>query len=104
MSRLSDAAWIDYEQDGDKNALATKQSLFFRSVFMPTLGSALDGVRQGDAKALRVFPDRLEAGPQAPSGKPAGRDAFPGADHRPCETKGRMMAVRMGPRPWIATR
>jgi hypothetical protein len=42
--------------------LATKHALFFRSVFMPTLASALDRVRSGDAEALRVFGDRLEAG------------------------------------------
>jgi hypothetical protein len=62
MSELPDAAWMDYERDGDKEALATKHALFFRSVFMPTLASALDRVRSGDAEALRVFGDRLQAG------------------------------------------
>jgi len=61
VSELPDAAWIDYEQNGDKEALATKHALFFRSVFMPTLACALDGVRSGDAGALRVFGERLEA-------------------------------------------
>jgi hypothetical protein len=62
MSALPDAAWTDYEGDGDKEALAIKQALFFRSVFMPSLASALDRIRSGDNEALRIFGDRLEAG------------------------------------------
>src|SRR5262249_31799935 len=37
VSELPDAAWVDYERDGNAEALATKRALFFRSVFMPTL-------------------------------------------------------------------
>jgi len=59
---LPDAAWADYERDGNKEALATKHALFFRAIFMPTLASALDRVRSGDADAPRVFGDRLETG------------------------------------------
>ena len=59
---LPDAAWTDYERDGNKEALATKHALLFRSIFMPSLASALDRVRSGDAEALRLFGDRLEAG------------------------------------------
>ena len=62
MAALPDGAWTDYERDGNKEALATKQALFFRSVFMPSLASALDRVSLGDAEALRIFGDRLEAG------------------------------------------
>jgi hypothetical protein len=62
MFELPDIAWTDYERDGDKGALATKHALFFRSVFMPSLASALDGVRSGDAEALRIFGNRLETG------------------------------------------
>lgn len=62
MSALPDAAWNDYERDGNKEALANKHALFFRSVFMPSLASALDRVRAGDAEALRIFGDHLEAG------------------------------------------
>jgi hypothetical protein len=62
MLALPDAAWTDYERDGNKEALATKHALFFRSVFMPSLGSALARVRSGDAEALDIFGDRLEAG------------------------------------------
>jgi hypothetical protein len=61
-SALPDAAWTDYERDGNKEALAAKHALFFRSVFMPSLASGLDRVRSGDAEALRIFGDRLEAG------------------------------------------
>ena len=59
---LPDAAWTDYQLDADKEALATKQALFFRSVFMPSLASALTRVRDGDAEALRSFADRLQEG------------------------------------------
>jgi hypothetical protein len=46
---------------GRKQAsLATKHTLFFRAVFMPSLASALDGIRSGDAEALRIFGDRME--------------------------------------------
>jgi hypothetical protein len=62
MSALPDAAWTDYERDGNKGGLATKHALFFRSIFMPSLASALDRVRSGDTEALRIFGDRLEAG------------------------------------------
>jgi hypothetical protein len=62
MSALSDGGWTDYERDGNKEGLATKQALFFRSVFMPSLASALDGVRSGDGEAVRLFGERLEAG------------------------------------------
>ncbi len=62
MSVLQDAAWIDFERDGNKQTLAAKHALFFRSVFMPSLASALTSVRAGDVAALRNFGDRLEAG------------------------------------------
>ena len=62
MFNLRDAAWADYERDGNKDALATKHCLFFRSIFMPSLACALDRVRSGDADPVRIFGDRLEAG------------------------------------------
>jgi hypothetical protein len=62
MSELRDAAWTDYERDGNREALASSHALFFRSVFMPSLGSALARVRSGDAEALHIFGDHLEAG------------------------------------------
>jgi hypothetical protein len=61
MFTLPDAAWNEYERDGNKEAFATKHALFFRSIFVPSLASALDRVRSGDANALRIFSDQLEA-------------------------------------------
>jgi hypothetical protein len=62
MSLLPDVAGNNYESDGNKEALAARHALFFRSVCMPSLASALTRVRAGDAEALRMFGDRLEAG------------------------------------------
>ena len=62
MSEVPDAAWTDYERDGNKEALATKHARFFRSIFMPSLASALDRVRAGDTEALGIFGSQLEAG------------------------------------------
>lgn len=59
---LTDPAWADYERDGNKEVLAAKHALFFRSIFMPSLASALESVRSGDAETLRIFADRLESG------------------------------------------
>jgi hypothetical protein len=56
---LPDAAWLEYQKDGDAEALATKQALFFRAVFVPSLASALGRVRVGDAQAIQDFSDRL---------------------------------------------
>src|SRR5580704_6418681 len=54
---LEDAAWVDYQRDGDTGALAARHALFFRSIFVPSLASALE--RAGDAEACRVFGDQL---------------------------------------------
>ena len=61
-STLLDPAWTDYEQNGDREALATKRALFFRTIFVPTLASALGRVRAGNADALQAFADRVETG------------------------------------------
>ena len=58
LSTLEDATWAAYERDRDKEALAAKQALFFRSIFVPSLASALS--RAGDAEACRAFGDQLE--------------------------------------------
>jgi hypothetical protein len=77
ISVLPDAAWADYQRDGDKEALATKHALFFRSVFMPSLASALTRVRDGDGEALRSFADRLQDGlTRRLAGQPASTDSF----------------------------
>jgi hypothetical protein len=56
---LADAVWADYERDGDKQALATRNALFFRSIFVPSLASALD--RAGDVEVCRAFADQMES-------------------------------------------
>ena len=57
--RVPEAAWAAYQQHGDAQLLANQRAGFFRSVFMPTLATALDPVRsQSDRSA---FADALEA-------------------------------------------
>lgn len=60
MYELPDAAWDDYQRDGDKEALVTKHALFFRAVFIPSLASALLRVRAGDAEAFVAFANQFE--------------------------------------------
>jgi hypothetical protein len=45
---LPDAAWTDYERDANKEVLANRHAGFFRSIFVPSLASALteSGKRQ----------------------------------------------------------
>jgi hypothetical protein len=62
VSVLPDPIWAEYQQDGDTEALASKQALRFRATFMPSLASALTRVRAGDGEALRRFADRLQDG------------------------------------------
>jgi hypothetical protein len=59
---LPDAAWMDYQRDGDRQVLASRYAMFFRSVFAPSLASAITRVRNGDEQALRAFADRLSDG------------------------------------------
>ena len=56
----ADAAWNDYERNGDAGALARKRAKFVRAVFIPTLMQQLDPARS-DGESL-AFADRLEAG------------------------------------------
>jgi len=60
MSALEDAAWVDYQRDGNKEAWATKQARFFRAIFTPSLASAL--TRTATLESSRAFADRLEDG------------------------------------------
>ncbi|HEY6386635.1 MAG TPA: hypothetical protein VIX91_13235, partial [Candidatus Acidoferrum sp.] len=55
LSGLPDAAWADYKRDGDKDVLLTRHARFFRSIFVPSLASAIT-----DEGRRSVFPDRLE--------------------------------------------
>ena len=65
---LADSAWVDFERDGDKNALAAKQALFFRTIFAPTLAGALE--RSDDPEQRLVFLGRLESGLKTTHGRP----------------------------------
>jgi hypothetical protein len=58
LSPVADGAWADYERDGNNEALATKNALFFRSVFVPSL--ALGLTETHDAEQRRLFADRFE--------------------------------------------
>jgi hypothetical protein len=55
LSVLPDAAWADYERDGDKDVLSIRHARFFRSIFAPSLASVI-----GDETKRNVFPDRIE--------------------------------------------
>jgi hypothetical protein len=55
-----DAAWVDYQRDGNREVFVNKQVGFFRSTFAPSLAASL--VRANDAEACRDFGDRLEHG------------------------------------------
>jgi hypothetical protein len=59
---LTDSAWSQYLQDGDEGALAKRRALLFRSIFLPSLSSALDRVRVGDIEAQHVFVHQLQDG------------------------------------------
>jgi hypothetical protein len=60
MSEVSDAAWDQYACDGDKEALTTKRTLFFRSIFVPSLACALSPARAGNGEALAIFADQMD--------------------------------------------
>jgi hypothetical protein len=52
---LPDVAWIDYERDQNRDILAGRHAGFFRSVFVPSLASALTS-----AAKRQMFADELE--------------------------------------------
>lgn len=60
LAACEDPAWAGYRLNGNSEALAHKQALFFRATFLPSLASALPSL-QG-APELRAFGDRLEYG------------------------------------------
>jgi hypothetical protein len=55
LFELPDAAWADYKRDANKDLFATRQAQFFRSVFVPSLASAI-----ADEARRNTFPDRFE--------------------------------------------
>jgi hypothetical protein len=60
LSWVADGAWADYERDGNNEALANRQALLFRSIFVPSL--ALGLTEAHDAGQRRIFADRFEDG------------------------------------------
>jgi hypothetical protein len=52
---LPDAAWIDYQLNGDLQALASRHAAFFRAIFVPSLSSSIS-----DAGNRNTFADCLE--------------------------------------------
>jgi hypothetical protein len=56
----ADAAWEQYQRDGNAEALANKHAAFFRATFLPTLAAALTS--GDDPQARQTFGDLLERG------------------------------------------
>jgi hypothetical protein len=52
---LPDAAWADYQRDGNKDAFAATHAGFFRAIFVPSMATAL-----ADPGKSLAFTDRLE--------------------------------------------
>jgi SAM dependent carboxyl methyltransferase len=59
-SVLKDPVWTDYERHGNKEILAGKHALFFRSTFLPSLAEALSPDRSHAERC--AFANRLEHG------------------------------------------
>jgi hypothetical protein len=55
LAELPDAAWADYERDGNKELLVKRQVGFFRAIFVPSLATAFEDVEKSHA-----FADELE--------------------------------------------
>jgi hypothetical protein len=52
---LPDAAWADYQLDGNVEGLVSRHAAFFRAIFVPSLASAIS-----DAGRRQAFSDCLE--------------------------------------------
>jgi hypothetical protein len=52
---LPDAAWTDYQVNGDLQALVSRHAAFFRAIFVPSLSSSIS-----DARKRYTFADCLE--------------------------------------------
>jgi hypothetical protein len=57
---VPDAAWIEFQRDGDAPTFASKRAGFFRAVFVPSLAQALAPTRSAEGR--QEFVDRLEEG------------------------------------------
>ena len=60
MSEVSDSAWEQYTADNNKEGLAARRALFFRSIFVPSLASALNPGRSSNGDVIASFADQLE--------------------------------------------
>jgi hypothetical protein len=60
LFQLEDSIWADYQRDGNNEARATRQALFFRSIFVPSLALSLNEAH--DAEQRRTFANRFEIG------------------------------------------
>ncbi|HKD18643.1 MAG TPA: SAM-dependent methyltransferase [Thermoanaerobaculia bacterium] len=66
LSQLQDAAWADFERDGDKEVLVSGRAAFFRAIFVPSLACAIPdpGRRLGFSDHLeQKLKQRLAADP-----------------------------------------
>jgi SAM dependent carboxyl methyltransferase len=54
LAALPDAAWVDYERDGNREVLVNRHAGFFRAIFVPSLASAVSDGNQ-------TFADELES-------------------------------------------
>jgi hypothetical protein len=41
LSQLPDAAWADFQRDGNKEVLVSRRAAFFRAIFVPSLACAI---------------------------------------------------------------
>jgi hypothetical protein len=57
LSPLPDAAWKDYEHDGNEQALVRRHVGFFRSIFVPSLATGLR-----DSGKRQMFADEFSCG------------------------------------------
>jgi SAM dependent carboxyl methyltransferase len=55
LFELADAAWTDYQVNGDLQALVSRHAAFFRAIFVPSLSSSIS-----DAEKRNTFADCLE--------------------------------------------
>ena len=55
LFELADAAWTDYQVNGDLQALVSRHAAFFRASFVPSLSSSIS-----DAEKRNTFADCLE--------------------------------------------
>jgi hypothetical protein len=55
LCSVADGAWVEYERDGNKEALLDRRAGFFRAIFVPSLATAIvdEGKRQAFADDLQ---------------------------------------------------